>query len=526
MRQWIAGPFIAVLLGSQMVLAENDGVDFSSLTIRDAVGLALQNNLGARVERLQGDIAGAHITERLAEFDPAFTFSGSYESKVTPQDTQEFVATRTLATQESGNRIFWEDNWRYESGLKGKLPFGTEYELGVNLNELRNSLNIQIPPSLFYPEYQSFAGVRITQPLLKDFGFDAQLAGLRVARSDSRLAALSWRLKVEQLVAGVMKNYYDLVFATQDTKIKSENIARARQLEDQNRKRVEKGVGSEIDVQQATVAASVREEELIAAEYVAREKSDLLLRDLVADLDVAAVPRVRTVHALSSVVPPMRRVDLMREAISNRTEFKQAQEQLAKQDIKIKFAENQTWPRLDLFGTLGANGLRPTAGSALEHAFDQATPAWSLGVMVTIPLGNRQAKAQLHEARTEKEQLILNYKQLEVDLTLQVDTAVARVETSEKRLATARKSVQAASTTLDAELKRLEQGVGISFNILEAQKDLAAASTREMAARADLNKSLVDLWLATGTLLQKQNIKLDPSSPTGAGTPVKPAKAK
>lgn len=515
-----------LLLGFHAAAGQDEGVNFGGLTLREAIRLALRNNLGARVERLQGDIAGAHIRERLAEFDPAFTISGQYESSVKPQNTQEFVATRTLETELSGNRIFWEDNWRYETGLKGKLPFGTEYQLGLNLNELRNMLNIQQPPSLFYPEYESFAGIRITQPLLKDFGFDAQLAGLRVAQSESRLAALSWRLKVEQLVAGVMKNYYDLVFANEDTKIKTENISRARQLEEQNRKRVENGVGSQIDVQQATVAASVREEELIAAEYVAREKSDLLLRDLVADIDVTAVPRVRVVHALSSNVPKLRRTDLMREAISNRTEFKQAQEQLRKQDVKIQFAKNQTWPRLDLFGTLGANGLQPSAGSAFGHAFDSATPSWSLGLTVTIPLGNRQAKAQLHEARTEKEQLILNYKQLEIDLTLQVDTAVARVETSEKRLATAKKSVKAASTTLDSELKRLEQGVGISFNILEAQKDLAAASTREMAAKADLNKSLVDLWLVTGMILQKQNIVLDPTLPAGAGMPAKPAKSK
>ncbi len=525
-RHGIKWVWITWLLCLPAVIAET-GAELGNLTIKEAIRLALQNNLGARVERLQETIASSRVTGRIAEFDPAFTLSSTYESNVTPQNTQEFLATRTAQDVLSDTRIFSEENWRFEAGLKGKLPFGTEYQMGINLNELNNSLNIQQPPSLFYPEYQSFARLRITQPLLKDFGYGAQLAGLRVAQVDRRLAVLAWRLKVEQTVAGVMKNYYDLVFAAEDSKIKAANIARASQLEEQNRKRVEKGVGSQIDVQQATVAVSVREEELIAAQYVAREKANLLLRDLVSDLDVTRVPQVRTVHALSSIVPSLNKSNLMSDAVSNRIEFKQAQELLAKQDIKITFARNQAWPRLDLFGTLGANGLRPNAGSALEHAFDPSTPSWSVGLMLSIPLGNRQAKAQLVEARTEKEQLILNYKQLEIDLALQVDTAVARVETSAKRLATARRSVEAAGTTLESEERRLEQGVGISFNILEAQKDLAAASTREIAARADLNKSTVDLWLATGTILQKQNISLESPAPAKAPSAVtRPAKAK
>jgi outer membrane protein TolC len=463
------------------------------------------------VEGIQTRIADMHVLGRLGEFEPSFNFSGRYESNAKPQNTQEFVATHTGGTDDGlrAGRIFYEDNWRFETGVKGKLPFGTEYGFTVDLNELRNTLNIERPPSRFYPEYESFAGFKITQPLLRDFGYDAQLAGLRVAQADRRLAGYAWRLKVEQTVAGVMKNYYDLVFASEDTRIKSENIKRAKVLEQQNQTRVDKGVGSQVDVQQATVAASVREEELIAAQYLEREKANLLLRDLVDDLEDESVPRVRAVHTFKSSVPSLSIPDLMRDAMANRTELQQAREQLEKQEIKIRFAKNQTWPRLDVFGTLGANGLQATAGDALSHAFDRNTPSWSAGVMITIPLGNMQAKAQLTESKLEKEQIILSYKQLEVDLALQVDTALARVRSSEQRLATARKSVEASGTTLEAELKRLEQGVGISFNVLEAQKDLASASTRELAAKADLNKSLVELWLVTGTLLQRHNIALE-----------------
>jgi outer membrane protein TolC len=483
--------------------------------LNEAIRLALANNLGARVERLQETIEDNRIVGRKAEFDPVFSLSGLYEGIEKPQNTREFVATQS-ADDPRTSRLFDEENMRFDTAIKGKIPLGTEYEFTVELNSLKNTLNIDRPPSLFYPEYESFAGIRLTQPLLRDFGPEAQLAGLRVAQTDRRLATLAWQLKVTQVVATVMKNYYDLVFATDDTVIKAENIGRARTLEEQNRTRVQRGVGSELDVQQATVAASVREEELISSEYLQKEKANLLLRDLVSDLDPSAVPVVRPAHRLGSTVPSLARADLMRDALAHRIEYRQAQEQLGKQEIKLKFARNQLWPRLDLIGSFGANGLRANPDSALGDSFDTSHPAWSVGLMVTVPLGNRQAKAQLAEVQTEKEQLLLSFKQLEIDLALQVDTAATRVETSQRRLATTRQSVSASQATLDAENKRLTQGVGVSFNILEAQRDLASAASRELAARAELNKSLVDLWLATGTLLSRLDIVLD----ADPGTPV------
>ena len=526
---------LALLLGSSSVQADDladpgsfvvdnpivypsEGV-LGDLSLMEAIRLGVANNLGAKVEKLQETIEDARISGRKAEFHPAFSISGLYESIAKPQNTQEFVATQSALNPRT-SRIFEEENYRFKTAIKGKTPLGTEYEFGVELNSLRNTLNIDRPPSLFYPEYESFAGLRLTQPLLKDAGFKVQYAGLRVAQVDRRLATLAWRLKVSQVVAGIAKNYYDVAFSAGDTGIKRQNIQRARELEDINRKRLDKGVGSLIDVQQATVAASVREEELLSSEYTEKEKANLLLRDLISDLNVESIPRISVKHRFTASVPSLARTGLLRQAYANRVEYLQAKQQLEKQDIKIAFAKNQLLPRVDLIGSLGANGLNGGSGSALGDAFEGSTPAWSIGVAVTVPLGNQAAKAQMKEVATEKRQMLLSFKQLEIDLALQVDTAAARIETSQKRLGTTRNSITASQSTLDAELKRLEQGVGVSFNILEAQRDVGGAESRELAAKADLNKALIDLWLATGTLLDHFGIVLaDESGPMVAPIP-------
>jgi len=45
--------------------------------------------------------------------------------------------------------------------------------------------------------------------------------------------------------------------------------------------------------------------------------------------------------------------------------------------------------------------------------------------------------------------------------------------------------------------------------VIELRRRLYDARSRELEAGADLNKSIVQLWLTTGTLLEKQSIVVE-----------------
>ena len=79
-------------------------------------------------------------------------------------------------------------------------------------------------------------------------------------------------------------------------------------------------------------------------------------------------------------------------------------------------------------------------------------------------------------------------------------------EGNEKRLSATRKSCEASLKSSEAALKKLSQGVGTSFEVLQLQKEYSLARNREIAALTDLNKDIVDLYLVTGQLLEKMNI--------------------
>ncbi|MDX2226208.1 MAG: TolC family protein [Verrucomicrobiae bacterium] len=486
-----------------------------NLSLAAAVGMALKNNFDIRISQLNPEIEAMRLTQAWGAFDPALGFGGGYESIDTPQNTQEFVSTGgTVAelNQLNGNpRIFRDRNWKSQASLSGKLPLGTEYEFKMTNNSLRNTLNQTSPLSLYSPEFASFSGLTITQPLLRGFGTDINLTEVRIARVNRRIATHSLQLALIKNIGEVMKCYYDLVYSFEDIKVKEQAVELSKNLLEENRRQLEKGLRSPIELSTAEVALAENYEELLLA-YNAMLEKQTALKKLIwseysdRDLHRAYVP----LEMPDPTSPVLKRDDLLSQAFQNRPEYLQALEEAQREKIRLHFAENQTWPKLDLKSTIGYSGMADNYGGTLDDAFDSQAPQWSVGLAVTIPLGNNEAIGRRDAAAKTKEQAVLKVKQSEVNTMLEVDAALQAIDTNRKRVETTRRTRQLAQDNLESEVDRLEKGTSSSINVLKFQRDLSQARSRELGAAVDLQKSLVQLWQANGTLLQKQNISLTP----------------
>jgi hypothetical protein len=58
--------------------------------------------------------------------------------------------------------------------------------------------------------------------------------------------------------------------------------------------------------------------------------------------------------------------------------------------------------------------------------------------------------------------------------------------------------------------RRLDEGQASSFDIIEQQRRLYDARSRELAAQAELNRSITQLWLVTGTILERTGVGFIP----------------
>src|SRR5690606_1578663 len=162
-----------------------------SLGLRAALQLALENNLDIKVEELNPLIAQNTVDAARGAFEPVYFFEYSHERGRKQQNALE------LASQGSFDE-FQMKNDRYRTGIGMRTPLGTQFEAFSRLEVMDNTRNRQgpqLPQSLedlsdpnaliqnvFSPEYEAFVGFSMEQPLLKGFGYDANLKDVRMAK--------------------------------------------------------------------------------------------------------------------------------------------------------------------------------------------------------------------------------------------------------------------------------------------------------------------------------------------------------
>jgi len=475
---------VAWLAWAGIALGQGTNTATRPITLRECIERALANNLEVRFERLNPTIAQWGVRLREGVFDPTLSAGIVYEHS---------------STRAAGEAYSWTPS----VGLSGVLPSGTEYQLTARDETLGGTAITNFL-------YTGDLALSVTQPLVRDFWFEPLTANIRIARRNLNIASYNFARLVMTKVTQVGTAYYELLFAIENHKAKLEDLVRARRLLDENRKRVEVGVMSPLDVTQAEAGVAEREEAVIVAERTIADQENALKRLIATE--------VREFEGLTLVptdLPVVEMVELdatrsTKVALSERPDFMALKEASARSEILVRSSRNDLLPRVDLqaSGSLGGDDTRGFGGLT-QSQLRGDNPAWSVGLVVSLPLGNRQARASYNIARLDAQQSALALQQLEQDIVVEVDNVVGQVRTNLKRVEVTRVASRLAEESLKAEEAKLRAGTSTSFLVLQAQTQLVNARTAEIRARADYSQSLINLARAEGRTLAKYGIQLD-----------------
>jgi outer membrane protein TolC len=512
------------------------GTKAEVLSLQQAIELALKNNLDAKFEHVGISIEDARRRAAVGVFDPVFNSTFSHESLRRPQNANDFNSVDAVRQQEQiaainantnairaaqglgpislndstvgiSEVIFDQQNTRLSSQLQGRTPWGMRYGLGVEANRLRNTFSQDL--RTVFPEYQTSVTLTVIQPLLKNFGPAANLAEVRIARINKAQQILTWKQRVATSIQAVMAAYYDMLYGMRDIEVKQDAIAASEKLLGQNRRRLELGFMSPIDVSQAEVAVSTDREALLLSKGIFMERMFALKRLVLDDYHVNDVLIFIPDTAPLLVPPKIERPQFMKIAFEQRYDYQSALLEADAQDVRLRYARNQAWPQLDAFATYGLNGLQGNYGDSFDQGASGHAAEWSAGVQLSIPLGFVKERAQLDVVKGLKEQAIIRIRQTELTVGVDVDTVISRIITNKQRVETAQKTRELSEEAVRIALKRLEEGQTSSFDVIEQQQKLYLAKSRELGALAELNKSITQLWLATGTMLERNGIVFD-----------------
>jgi outer membrane protein TolC len=472
------------------------------LTVDEAVRLALEQNLGIRVDQFDPQIQDLAISQARTGWVPNLTSSLLNNSQNNPP-------TSALS---GGQTKITDNRFSTQLGVNQVLPTGGNYSFAWN-SARATSTNIF---SNYDPLLSSNVAFNVTQPLLRNLRIDNLREQLQLARRDRIAADYQLASTVAVTRRNVKNAYWELAYQIENLKAQQQSLDLAKRLLSDNEKRVQIGTMAPIDIVEAQSEVARNEESVIVAEAAIKQAEDRL-RALVFD---PAAPDfwTMTIEPAETMPYNVQSVDVdaaTRAALQNRTDVQIAKNSLERSNVTIKYFRNQTLPEINAQASYQSNAaggiiLSPLTslpldgnidrsiasersfGSVLGDVFTSAFPTWSFGVTMSYPLGTSTSEANLARARLQYSQAETSLRNMELQIVTQVRDAGRQVTTNQKRVDSARAARELAERRLDAEQRKFAAGIQISFFVFQAQRDLSQARTSEIRAIADYNKSLVD----------------------------------
>jgi outer membrane protein len=469
------------------------------LTADEAVRMALENNLGVQAERLGPEISTLAIAQARAAYSPTLVSTTTTRSSTQPPTS---FLTGGVTTQ-----VITNESFRATGGMAQNIPWGGgRYEFALDGSRIKTNAF-----SSYNPQLGSNLQASFVQPLLRDFRIDALRQQLQTTRNDQVVADLRLREQITLTAQAVRNAYYDLLGAMEGYKVARQSLDLSLESLRNNQTRVEVGTMAPIDIIEAEAEVASNEEAVIAAEARIRTVEDRL-RALVLNPNQSDFWSVRLEPSESPAVVPMA-IDVeaaVANAMANRTDLARARKQIENADVAVRYAENQKLPGLDVIASYNLIGLAGTQiqygegfppaivretqrgfGGALRDVFGQQFRTWTVGMQFSYPIGASQAEAAAASARLQRQQGTASLRDMELQVATAVRDAARQVNTNLKRVEATGKARDRAERRLEAEHKRMNAGLSTTFQLFQAQRDLARQRQQEVNAMIDYNRSLV-----------------------------------
>ena len=508
-----------------------DMTDQRSLTLNDAITLALENNKDIEVTRKNVKIAEFDLLAARGVYEPRFRGQTYYERATIPNISFFSPETDSVTSKSFAGNV----------GVVGYVPkFGTILDATFKSAQVGTDNLVQI----ISPQYNSDLTFSLTQPLFKGRGFDQSRRVIEIAKRNLSLTDVQFRQRSIEIIASVQRAYWDLTYALRNLQVQRDGVKDAKDQLAHNRRLVEEGQLAPIDIvaaetQVANFEQSVYEglntvtvAENALKNLIAPSRTDTLWSESVTPVDSVDL------DAPSTTLP-----EALDAALLNRPELEINQAQKDINAIDQRYFKEAKKPQIDLIASYTSSGvggsLNPNfrnpfcannpnpqqceamAGPALQTLIDNvggpATtitdifsnkyPTLRVGVQFNLPLfGDKTSKAQYGRSLVEGERLQTQREQLEQNIQVDVRNALQTLRTAEARLRAAAISRENSVKQYESEQRKLDNGQSDIYRVLDRQTALTTARSNELRAQTELNKAISDLQRATGNSLKANNV--------------------
>ena len=467
------------------------------LHLHDFLELVLKNSADIQMTRMDVYAAATAVTAAKAPFDPFLSPSFNAQRTLTPPSPFFFSQGAFSNLSQTSNVQFTE-----------LLPTGQTIAANFGVSRISGA-------GYDSPELFGTLSFTVTQPLLRNRDNIENRGPLLLARSQLNITSELSEAAIGTAVAAAARLYWQAVSARDVIRLQEQSLALAQSAYERDKKALDLGAISKLDIYQSETQVADRTRDLIAARYQYKSALDTLRRLIGADLTAAMRAIEIVVEDEAAVIPAKAEIlpfeSALTKAMAARPEMQAAGERIGVDELNARISREGLVPRLDLSGTGGSSGPAANFGAAgivypglpatLGQVFGFNYPTYGLALTMTLPFRNSTAQAGLADALVSKARNVYQQRLTQEQITLDVRLALNSIELAQASIDTAIHARDLAHQNVDAERQKYELGTIQAFEYLSSQTTLAASENALLSAYVNYQEAYIDYQRATWTLL-------------------------
>lgn len=452
----------------------------------------------------------------IPSLDPSISGFTQFQHQTIPQSNTLLSGTQSLVIDSRTFQVSYSQATDF--GLSGSMSFSSQRQ---KVNSAFFSLN---------PYTNANLDVSVTQNLLNGFGRPVNTRNIRVQKNNLKVTDLQFKQQVTTTVSAALNLYWDLVGFSEDVKSRQQAVTTAQQLLDNNRRQVQIGTLAEIEVTRAQSQLYAAKQDLLIAQ-TNQLQQETILKNVISRSGVGTTDLANLhVVPLDRIVIPekddLKSVDqLVLQALESRIEIETDKINLESTKMNMAGVKSALKPSLQAFGQMTNNGLAGNAtafaiaqggvpvfaggyGSALAQILRRNYPNYSAGFSLNIPLRNRAAQSDYATTMLEFRQSELQLQKQMNQVRVDVQNAVIGLQQARVRYEAAVEARKLSEATFEGDKRKYDLGAATPYQVVQDQRDLAAAQSSEVQAMANYSHAKIALDQAIGATLEVNHISL------------------
>jgi outer membrane protein len=461
------------------------------LSMKAAIAMAVSRNIDLRIESQNSRMASVDSIKSRGIYNPVLNASSTGGISAVPGEA--FFSTKNLTSS---------------IGLIQNLPTGGNVSATTQTGYFRYS-----PSTTASKEWQSTAGLTLTQPLLRNAGIETFEMNITLAATTLQDSLERFRSTTSDTVSNVITSYNRLYVLRQVRETREAALLSAQTLLDGIRKN-EPGVAQGLGIADAEFAIAQRRKDFVEASRSVADQ-EINLRYLIG--------LENPLHIIPSD-PPSREEpqetdeQAVKAALEFRSDLRQLNTGLQSAQLQERVARHQSRPDLSINAGGGFTGTGYNFGESYRQIGNNPGTFWSAGLQFSVPLGNTTAHNEYIRNKIRAEQAQDQIRALAWKIRNDVETDMRALISARMQMQLTEKSSQLAEQRLEQYRQNNKLKLASVQDVLNAENDLNIARNSQLEAVETFSNAVTKLWKDTGLLLDRQGIRVETSRSEGTAS--------